>query len=77
MKKTKRILAVALSAAMLAGTYTPIGAYAAELPDYSVSADYAARYPNGVIELSNAEVMLDEDGEQTISIFIYPILLVN
>lgn len=68
MKKTKQVLAMILAAAMLSGLYAPVGAYAEEKADYSVSADYAARYPNGVIEFLEAEASLDEGGEQELKL---------
>ena len=67
MKKPgTRILTTVLTLAMLAGML-PTGALAEETPaalrpDYSVTPDYAARYPHGVLEFSEGQLALEENG---------------
>ena len=67
MKKPgARILTTVLTLALLAGML-PAGVLAeeptaTEKPDYSVTPDYVARYPHGVLEFSEAQLTLEENG---------------
>ncbi|MDD6484461.1 MAG: S-layer homology domain-containing protein [Clostridiales bacterium] len=61
MKKTKKLLSGFLALSMLAGAFPGTLAESAGA-DYSVSEDYANRYPCGVIELEQSSVELSEDG---------------
>ncbi|MBQ7624946.1 MAG: S-layer homology domain-containing protein [Clostridia bacterium] len=56
-----RIISLILTLCMLAGAL-PAGAFAAEKPDYGGTPDYAARYPNGVLEFSDKRLTLAENG---------------
>ena len=71
MRKTLALLLVAImlfavtpaSAVQKVGEAITATVTAAEKPDYSVTADYAARYPNGVFEFTQSEAILTEGGE--------------
>ena len=64
---TNRTISVLLAAVILIGVLTPVTTISAvERPDYSVTPDYAARYPHGVFEFYDAETTIAEGDTTTL-----------
>ena len=66
---TRKFVSFLLAALTLAGCMPAVfAAEEGEKTDYSVSPDYAARYPHGVVEFYDPEVTLSEGGEAVLKL---------
>ena len=66
---TRKFVSFLLAALTLAGCMPAVfAAEEGEKTDYSVSPDYAARYPHGVVEFCDPEVTLSEGGEAVLKL---------